>query len=282
VATSVIAYVAAMAPDGGGAVATSTPPDAATTAVRLGLAMLAFQASIGAINDLSDIELDRDRKPGKPLPRGVVHPNEAILIGVAGLGIGAGLSAASSMATLAIGLGGAGLGYAYDLGLSRTRWSWLPLAAALPLLPIFAWFGATATLPTALLALIPVGIVAGIGLALANGIADEERDREAGVASAVVSLGRTRAWILHLACLAAVLAVAALIAPRPDPTVGGPAWSLEAWALALGIGAVATLAGIGLAAVTRPAFRERGWELEAIGVALVGVAWLAGLAASRP
>jgi len=29
-----------------------------------------------------------------------------------------------------------------------------------------------------------------------------------------------------------------------------------------------------------PGIRERGWELEAIGVALAGIAWLAGVAAS--
>jgi hypothetical protein len=33
-----------------------------------------------------------------------------------------------------------------------------------------------------------------------------------------------------------------------------------------------------LARAVRPALRERGWELEAIGVAIVGAAWIAGLA----
>lgn len=246
-------------------------------AARLGLAMLGFQVSIGALNDLSDIELDRARKPGKPLPRGAVQPAGAILLAVAGLALGIGLSVPSGPVTIAVGVAGAALGYAYDLGLSRTRWSWLPLAAALPLLPTYAWIGATGVLPTDVILLIPIGVVAGIVLALANGIADEERDRDAGVDTAVVRLGRGRAWIVHLVGLAAVIAAAALLAPRPALGSGG-----EAWGGAVGLGAVLALAGLALAAAPAAALRERGWELESLGLALVGVAWLAGVAVSTP
>jgi hypothetical protein len=47
----------------------------------------------------------------------------------------------------------------------------------------------------------------------------------------------------------------------------------------IGIGLAALALG-GLALAARGAdIRERGWELEAIGVASVGLAWLAGTAA---
>jgi hypothetical protein len=43
------------------------------------------------------------------------------------------------------------------------------------------------------------------------------------------------------------------------------------------LGAFATAVGAGLLTASRAAIRERGWELEAIGTALVGVGWVAGI-----
>jgi hypothetical protein len=60
--------------------------------------------------------------------------------------------------------------------------------------------------------------------------------------------------------------------------------SLEVLRVLRNAGLVVGLALIGLGALTlrapRPGVRERGWELEAVGVASVGIGWLAGTAAN--
>jgi len=70
-----------------------------TTALRLGVAMTALQASIGALNDIVDVPRDRGLKPGKPLPAGLVSPRLAWAVVVAGAGLGLWLSAPSGGAT---------------------------------------------------------------------------------------------------------------------------------------------------------------------------------------
>ncbi len=149
----------------------------AHTAGRLGLAMLAVQYSIGALNDLVDAPLDARQKPRKPIPSGLISPRTAAMVAIGAAALGILLSAASGTTTTIVALGGLGLGYAYDLRLSRTALSWLPLSLALPLLPIFAWVGAVGAVPSGLLALVPVGVLGGAGLALANGLVDIDRDR---------------------------------------------------------------------------------------------------------
>lgn len=245
-------------------------------ALRLGASMLALQASIGALNDLVDAGLDSGRKPGKPLPRGAVRPVEAGLVAAAGLVAGLGLSAVSGPGTAAVAAAGVGLGYAYDLRLSRTAWSWLPLAAALPLVPVHAWIGTTGVIPAALLELVPLAILAGVGLALGNGLADLERDRAAGVATAALRLGRA-AWPVHAIALASVLALAWVLAPTPLST---PAPGAGPRLGAMGLGSALVLLGVVLARAHRPDLRERGWELEAGGVALIGLAWVSGITSS--
>src|SRR6476660_3407010 len=53
------------------AVATVAGADA-PTAVRLGIAMTALQASIGSLNDVVDAPRDAGHKPGKPISAGLV------------------------------------------------------------------------------------------------------------------------------------------------------------------------------------------------------------------
>lgn len=246
------------------------------TAARLALSMLGMQASIGALNDLVDAPLDAGQKPGKPVPRGLVSPraaaNVAAATGVAGLG----LSAVSGVAALAAAIAVLALGYVYDLRLSRTSLSWLPLAVALPVLPIHAWLGATGELAAGLVPLVPVAMLAGAALALGNGLVDAERDAATGRRGSVVALGPRVAWLLHAALLAVVVVAAFLLAPEGglgSDVLG----ALRSVGLPLGTAAILVGAAALLAPSTR--LRERGWELEAVGVFAAGIAWLAGTAA---
>lgn len=240
------------------------------TAAVLGGAMVGLQVSIGALNDLVDVELDRGRKPGKPIPAGLVGRRAAAIVVAAGLAIGLSLSATAGWATLLVAVVGVAVGYAYDLRLKRTVWAWLPFAIGLPLLPVFSWVGATGGIPAAFGLLVPLAVVAGAALALLNGIVDVDRDRAAGVATPAVRLGRERARRLA-AVLLGVVAVGALASLA---IVGAIA---AAWGVCLaGVSLVAV--GLVLAGSTAASRRERGWEASAVGLSLIAAGWVVGFA----
>lgn len=257
------------------------------TGARLGLSMLALQVSIGAVNDVADRAVDAVGKPSKPIPAGLVGLTAArrwaVLSAVAALG----LALPSGALTLAIGVACLSLGYVYDLWLSRTIWSWLPLALALPLLPVFAWVGATGSLPVSLVPLLCVAFLAGAALITANGLVDVERDRRAGKATLAVRLGAYRTWLGNVIGFSIAVGAALLLAPAVPGAggAGGGAGSSSNVDLLLStartagvpLGTFAIAIGAGLLRAVRADLRERGWELQAIGTALVGLGWVAGI-----
>ena len=247
---------------------------------RLFLAMLGIQVAIGALNDVVDAPADALVKPAKPIPSGLVARRVALAIAGGGAVLGLGLSAVSGFATLALGAACLGLGWLYDLRLSRSRLSWLPLALALPLLPIHAWLGAGGAEPARLVGLVPVGVLAGAGLALANGIVDADRDASTHRAAIVVRLGRQRAWLAQTALLGAAATIAVLFIPggsQPPADAVELLVELRRWGVGLGCAALAV--GALVLASGRPGIRERGWELEALGIAALGIGWVAGASA---
>lgn len=247
--------------------------------------MLCLQVSIGAVNDIADVALDRVGKPAKPIPAGMVSVPVARTwaIGVGALGLT--LASPAGLAAVSVGAAGLGLGYLYDLSLSRTVLSWLPLTLALPLVPIFAWLGATGGVPSALLGLLPIALLAGAALTVANGLVDIERDVLAGKPTIPARLGRARAWAVHAALFAAAIAMAFLLAPAAAAPVGVSLDGAPAGipgvvrAVGLPLGTVVIVAGAGLLAAASQGLRERGWELEGVGTAALGIGWLAGIAA---
>jgi 4-hydroxybenzoate polyprenyltransferase len=252
------------------------------TAARLGAAMLCLQASIGAVNDLADVEVDRLGKPTKPLATGLVLPRTAKVWAAGAAVLGLVLAFPSGSAATLVAAAGLGLGYAYDLRLSRTALSWLPLALALPLLPVFAWLGASGDVPRDLLLLIPIAALAGAGLLIGNGLVDVERDARAGRSTLEVRLGRRGAWLVNVVVLSVAVALAFLLAPQltgfGPPEEGGGALAWQVRSIGFPGGAFAIAIGAGLLNATRAGIRERGWELQAVGTALLGIGWLAGIA----
>lgn len=232
--------------------------------------MFGLQASIGTLNDLVDIERDRGHKPGKPLPTGLIAIPTARAIAAGGLLLGLVLSVAVRPILGVIALLGVATGYAYDFRLKASRWSWLPFTIGIPLLPVYAWVGATGRLPAVFFVLVPLAVMGGAALALANELADDERDRGAGVETSVVALGRARAWRVGagLQALVAVVAGASLIAS------GAPTLAVGAADAAIAL----TMIGLALGRSRLPSSRERGWEVQAIGLGALAVAWLAGIA----
>ena len=240
-------------------------------ALRAGVAMTLLQFGIGAANDVVDAGRDAGLKPGKPIPLGRVSPAAARMAAVAAFGLGIGLAATAGPGLAALGLIVVAIGLLYDLRLKGTAWSWLPFAVGIPSLPVFGWFASGRPLPAPFLVVVPAAMLAGAALAIANALADVERDRAAGVASIVTELGAFRAWLVHLALVGAVV-VAAVVSVF---AFGGQASEAGLVGLAGTVAVGGALVGPGGGA----ARRERAWEAEAIGLALVAVAWASSVLA---
>src|SRR6185437_3699709 len=69
--------------------------------------------------------------------------------------------------------------------------------------------------------LVPVALLAGAALTIANGLVDVERDVRAGKPTIPVRLGRARAWLVHAALFALAVAMAFVLAPATAASVGG-------------------------------------------------------------
>lgn len=240
---------------------------------RLGVAMFCLQAAIGTANDIVDAPADKDRKLGKPIPAGLVGVAGARAILGLALLVGLALSAVSGPAVLAVAVAGVSIGFAYDVRLKGTAWSWLPFALGIPLLPVYAWLGASGGLPEAFLILLPLGFLAGTALAHANALVDIERDRAAGTRTVATTLGRMATWRtgVVLQAIVVTIAIGTLV------VVGGDAGAL------FGALAAAVLIGLGLALGLDddPWRRARGWELQGVGIGLLAAAWLLGAVVSR-
>lgn len=242
-------------------------------ALRLGASMTALQFSIGALNDLVDANRDAGLRPAKPIPAGLVSRGEARLVFAVALGSGLVLTLPSGPPTTLIALAGAGVGYAYDLRLKGTPWAWVGFAAGLPLLVVFAWVGATGELDSSIALFAALAALAGVGLAVANALADLDRDTAAGTDSVAVRLGPARAgWLVAL--LQAVVVSGALGSMAVLGPGGAGGWLLPALA-----GALVVAAGVVL--TVRPGRRvELGWEIQGIGLGLLAVGWAGAVVAS--
>ncbi len=233
--------------------------------------MTALQLSIGAVNDIHDAPSDVGRVPAKPIPAGLVSPAAARVVAVGGVAGGLALAVGVGILPAALAVVVLAIGYGYDLLAKGSPWSWLPFALGIPLLPVYGWLGATGTLPPFFGALVPMAVLAGGALAIANARADVEQDLASGTASIATHLGSDRAWLVHAGAWALVIVIA----------IG---WLLGADVAAVRILPVVAigglLAGVILAGrVGDPARRERAWQGEAVLGAVALVVWLAMLLA---
>ena len=141
-------------------------------AVFLAGTMTLLQLGIGTTNDVVDAAHDAGRKPGKPIPAGLVAPGSARVAAVACFAGGALLAATVIPALVALSLLVIAIGLAYDLRLKGTARSWLPFAVGILVLPVYGWLGATGSLAPAFAALIPAAVLAGAALAIGNSLVD--------------------------------------------------------------------------------------------------------------
>jgi 4-hydroxybenzoate polyprenyltransferase len=241
-------------------------------ALRLGASMTALQVAIGALNDIVDASADAGRKPGKPIPAGLVSVGQGRAMAIGGAALGLALAAPSGVALVALAVVVLGIGAAYDLRAKGTPWSWLPFAVGIPLLPLYGWLGATGALPSWTGPFLPMAVLAGAALAVANGRADIARDEAAGRSSIAAALGPGRSWWVATGLLTVALAIALVsLAVRVGEAPLVAATAVVALVM-LGIGLVG--AGVVLGRSRSAARLERAWELQAVGVAAVGLGWV--------
>lgn len=239
-------------------------------ALTVGASMTLIQLGIGTVNDIVDAPRDAGRKAGKPIPDGLVGVSAARLGAVVLFASGTALAFIIGMSLAVLGLVVIGIGLAYDLRLKGTAWSWLPFAVGIPVLPIYGWLGAAASFPAAFAVLLPAATASGAALAIGNALVDVERDRAAGITSIALALGPRRAGRVGTALIAGVWLAAVL----SSAVMGAASVGVAIVALAGAIPVAAAVAG-GASSSTR----ERAWQAQAVGLAVLAIAWLAAVAA---
>jgi 4-hydroxybenzoate polyprenyltransferase len=243
------------------------------TAATLAVAMLGFQFSIGALNDVVDADADRLGERRKPIPAGVISVRVATGIALVGGAVGLIISTSFGPLVLVLGLSGYACGVAYDVTMRDRALGWLCYAAAFPLLIAWTWEAAVAELPPGWPFLLPVAAITGPALHLANSLVDVDSDQQAGRRSLATRLGPRRARRTLTALMLTVLAFAWLTL-----------WSLPSvppLALVTSVAASAGVTlGIGLSWQGSALAREAGWILLAIAVSALAAAWLASMVAT--
>ena len=245
-------------------------------AAVLGISMTLLQFAIGTLNDIVDAPRDAGRTPRKPIPAGYVGRRAAQVVAVASAAGGLVLASAGGPVLVLLAAVGLAIGAWYDLRTKGTALSWLPFAVGIPLLPVYAWYGATGGLPGVFLVIIPAAVMVGAALGVANAIVDMDRDEAAGISSTALALGAGRAGVLVILLHLVVIVLALATAVALGAPTGWVAAVLGAAAVLLG-GAIA-----GLVAALREGTgrRELAWEIQAVGTGLLAVAWLGALGAS--
>lgn len=238
----------------------------------LSVTMLCIQFAIGALNDWADRELDTETKPSKPIPSGLVSSRTALVVAVLLALSAAVLAALGGPTAWLLAMTGLGIGIAYDLGVKRTPASALTYALALPLIPVWVW-SALGVESAALFIVLPVGMLLGVSLQLANALPDAEGDAAAGVRGTLQVLGPERGRLLCWTSFALALLLCAVLAPVVHL---GPLPFALCWVVAVLLLAVA-VAGYQRAPSRRAL--QLGWSLLAPAAGLLAIGWLLSLPA---
>ncbi|HZW01289.1 MAG TPA: UbiA family prenyltransferase, partial [Candidatus Deferrimicrobium sp.] len=130
------------------------------------------------------------------------------------------------------------------------------------------WMAAAGSLPPGWPLLLPLAALAGPTIHLANSLVDLDADERTGLTSLATSLGEDRAPLVLTILTASiyVLAWVILLWTTDPPTAA---------LLAASAGTLCAGLGVGLSWRSGSRAREQGWLLQATGLALLAVAWVA-------
>jgi 4-hydroxybenzoate polyprenyltransferase len=237
------------------------------TVLRLMSTMLFIQCCIGIVNDLADLELDRIDRPDKPLVAGSIKPVAARTAALVCAAIGALISATLGLAAFILAMAGLGCGLVYDLRLKRTPLSAIPYIVALPLLPLWVWVALGRFRP-ALLEIVPLGMLLGLALHLANALPDYENDEREGVKALAQRLGKSRSialcWSAYALTILLALGSGLLEIRSPVPLLTG-----------CGVAAIALVtAAAGFIWRPSTAALRLGWAALVFGAVALAAGWL--------
>ncbi|GAC1451126.1 MAG: hypothetical protein PVSMB4_10740 [Ktedonobacterales bacterium] len=254
------------------AAAAHRPLDPGTLA-RVLVAVACAQAAIGTTNDYCDRALDARAQPTKPLVRGLITPDQALVLMVACSAALLLLMTPLGLVALVLGLLIEAIGLAYDFGFKGTPVSGLLYAIYFPLIPLLAWvvFGRWQPfLPW----VVPLGAALGVAMNVANSLPDLEEDAAQGVRGLPHLLGMrwglAVAWGTPLAAVALLWALA-LSRVVPAHTAG----------MLVATGAAVLSVGLAVALYRlwpRPATLRRTFIVQALGVVALATGWLAAVA----
>jgi 4-hydroxybenzoate polyprenyltransferase len=238
------------------------------TAAVLAIGMLGLQLCIGATNDLLDADLDAQAKPWKPIPSGLISAPTVRLVALVAAGIGLLAAAVGGPVIVLLWAAMLACGLVYDFLLKPTPWAWACFSVAFALLPIYAWDGAVGAMPPLPEFLIPLAVIAGPAVQLANGLVDLEVDAAGGLRTLAARLGRTRTLVLIATLLLVIHGLAWATLVRSSAQVN----------LLVAAGSLTALAGFVLSTRRSVMAREAGWSLQAGSICLLGVGWLSAVA----
>ena len=190
-----------------------------STIILLVAAHVAMQCSIAMLNDYCDRRLDALSKPGKPIVRGFVLPHEALIGGVLMAILMMFLLLFLNPLALLVSLGYLTLGQAYNFGVKSTPWSGIVFALAIALIPLYVLAGIDRASP-AMFWIVPIGLMLGVALNLANSLPDIESDQAGNAKTLAVILGVRGSFIVcPLLISAAAALIGALAALRVVPMI---------------------------------------------------------------
>ena len=171
-------------------------------------AHLAMQLSIAIFNDYCDRQRDVLSDKNKPIVRGLVRPREALFATLLLMSVMVLLLLPLNRMALAISLLYLALGQSYNLGLKTTPWGGIVFALAIPLIPVYAFVAVGHFVPLVLWQ-IPIAVLLGLALHLANALPDIEQDAANQVRNMVVVLGRKSSILAT--CLLILLAAVVIV-----------------------------------------------------------------------
>jgi 4-hydroxybenzoate polyprenyltransferase len=182
---------------------------------------LSMQLSVAVFNDYCDRERDALSKKNKPIARGVILPGEALLVTLLLILVMLLLLIHLNRLAILTTLLYFAFGQSYNLSLKSTPAGGIVFALAIPLIPVYA-FAAVDHVTPFIVWQIPVAVLLGLALHLANALPDIEQDATNRMRNIVVMLGRKRTMIaitiliILAAILVEVLAVTGRVAARPS------------------------------------------------------------------
>lgn len=166
-----------------------------SVSLRLIFSMAAAQSSVGVFNEVFDWRLDKETKPWRAIPAGLIHPRWAAVLGFVLLCLSLLISAQLSPFTMLLLLAGAGMGILYSAKLKRTRYSWLPYVTNYPSIPVWTAVALERFDPR-ILVIYALASPFAIVTHLCNQLRDFDEDQAIGVRGLVQHLGKQRA--IHL------------------------------------------------------------------------------------